>query len=354
MQDQPIQYLYIDFNSLIYQAFHEVSGSQENDDAWILETLIHRLDQMIHHHVRPSHGVYVCLDGVAPLAKMVQQRSRRYKGVLLDTAVRRILQQNGIQSSTKKHPSCHICPGTVFMAHLETRLRRYQRHCSVPLFIDGSNVPGEGEHKLLAHLRRLRCDESQQHCQVVIYSPDGDLFSLTLLTHKSHLYLMRIPDASSPLETPYTSRKLPYIYCCIDRLRSHFLHDLFGLSHHPQEVNERHLHSKIEDYNLLLMMVGNDVVPSLPYLKIRAGGLQSLLRLYQGQCEDDPTFHLFCIEDPSCLHLPSLQKLWEILALQEEASIRREWRKYQQDATGIVPMQRREQEANLSPVELFQ
>ena len=70
--------------------------------------------------LKPNNIVYIAFDGVAPVAKLEQQRSRRYKS----------LYQNNISKSifkdTKPDPwnTTAITPGTVFMSKLNETIRK--------------------------------------------------------------------------------------------------------------------------------------------------------------------------------------------------------------------------------------
>ena len=58
------------------------------------------------------------------------------------------------------------------------------------VIFSGCSDPGEGEHKLLVHIRNLPKDVAQRqtHC---IVGPDGDLIMLALSAHVKNVYLLR-------------------------------------------------------------------------------------------------------------------------------------------------------------------
>ena len=134
--------------------------------------------------IRPRKLLFVAIDGVAPRAKLNQQRSRRYR------------------TSAESHPqdwdSNVITPGTKFMQDLSDFLKRFiaeivattYKHLTV-IFSDWS-VPGEGEHKILEFMRQQRAqpgyDPNTKHC---MYGADADLIMLGLITHEAHFYNVR-------------------------------------------------------------------------------------------------------------------------------------------------------------------
>ena len=72
-----IDNLYLDFNGLVHSATHPSDRpAPPNDGARMLE-IFRQLDRVV-LAARPRKLVYLALDGVAPRAKMNQQRVRRF------------------------------------------------------------------------------------------------------------------------------------------------------------------------------------------------------------------------------------------------------------------------------------
>ena len=85
-----IDRLYIDMNGIIHGCSHNNDDSKNNDDddtetvsriseAEIFQNCCYYLDRIVRDIVQPQTLVYLAVDGVAPRAKLNQQRSRRYR-----------------------------------------------------------------------------------------------------------------------------------------------------------------------------------------------------------------------------------------------------------------------------------
>ena len=72
--------LYMDCNSILYDSFHSVSQKQPYHiiEKEILEKTSDKISYYI-EQVRPQHTIYIAFDGVAPFAKIEQQKTRRKK-----------------------------------------------------------------------------------------------------------------------------------------------------------------------------------------------------------------------------------------------------------------------------------
>lgn len=104
----------------------------------------------------PQKLIYLALDGVAPRAKMNQQRIRRFKTSRDKAdAIAELIEQGHKVPKDPFDSNC-ITPGTQFMTRLNTELTEYIkkkvaydiRWTSVTVIFSGSDVPGEGEHKI--------------------------------------------------------------------------------------------------------------------------------------------------------------------------------------------------------------
>jgi hypothetical protein len=71
-----ITHFYLDSNSIIYDVIHK--SKETPTDEYILQHVIHKIMEYI-KEISPTKLVYIAFDGVAPIAKLEQQRQRRYK-----------------------------------------------------------------------------------------------------------------------------------------------------------------------------------------------------------------------------------------------------------------------------------
>lgn len=257
-------FLYMDANSIIYQVYYDVLGKLEQqiqsttsiEDA-LYQGVFLEIKQYI-ETIKPSSMVYIAFDGVAPFAKMKQQRTRRFKSSYL----RHLNNKQELWNTT------NITVGTCFMnalkENLEKQFKATTMYSSLNIIIDSSDEEGEGEQKIMKHIRSL---DSKK--KIYIYGLDADLIILALrhIEYQPQLYLVR---------EMYKGKKLT----CVDipLLR------LFILKTMTEEKDVsviRNANEIIQDYVCLSFFLGNDFMPHFPSLCIRSNGIDILMRCYK-------------------------------------------------------------------------
>ena len=146
----PCDNLYIDGNSIIYDSYNALELCDNFEQALIQEIII-RLNALI-IKVSPKSRCFITFDGVAPLAKLKQQRVRRFKSEY----ERNIRKGLGISTPAKWNTNA-ITPGTKFMKKLSHELCDYYLHSPhkhINIVVSSSEEPGEGEHKIFAMVRK--------------------------------------------------------------------------------------------------------------------------------------------------------------------------------------------------------
>ena len=109
--------LYLDCNSIIYDVFNKMDFNNltENVAKSIINNVILKIEYYI-SIINPSKTVIIAFDGVAPRAKLDQQRSRRYKS-WYQNEINKMIYKNNKEDAWN---TTAITPGTKFMAELNT------------------------------------------------------------------------------------------------------------------------------------------------------------------------------------------------------------------------------------------
>jgi 5'-3' exonuclease len=269
-----VDHLYFDFNSIIYNVYYKNIEENKNQSNFLRN--IYKELKEICLIVNPKKTVYLFLDGPVPRAKMVQQRSRRYKSVQLDRLLKR---------ETTFNPSNNICPGTTFMWEMTKYLKQnfvnlkkeLEHHPDI--LMSDSNCFGEGEHKMMPLIRSMNPTES-----LCVMSPDNDLLSLLILTGKKNIDLLRILDPILKKLVRFTEDSSKFIFIKMDMIRSKFKESQEKNIHLFKDFHEENV---LLDLNFCLSLVGNDFVPVLPYMRIKSGGMNLLLSIYRTIINED-------------------------------------------------------------------
>jgi 5'-3' exoribonuclease 1 len=149
----------------------------------------------------------VAIDGVAPRAKMNQQRSRRFKAArdLEESRAQAVARGEDLPKDEVFDSNC-ITPGTKFMAEISENLKFLLRKRvkedpswqGLKVILSGHERPGEGEHKIVEFIRAMKLSSKAReagfvgpetrHCMAGL---DADLIMLALATHEPHFTLLR-------------------------------------------------------------------------------------------------------------------------------------------------------------------
>lgn len=236
-----IDNLYIDFNALIHESIRKDSYIPFTFTEAMIFGEIADYIQVLVSTAQPRKRIFIATDGVAPDAKAKQQRTRRYMGAYekIGTKIYRdsiagtatVLSEaelltsqhiaNGNdddQTLPPQNVKAAISPGTLFMDRLHSFLIAFVAKnvdseapgwVQPSVTISGWDMCGEGEHKIMAEIRRLRqleelaasradCSETsfseffphhESHC---ICGLDADIVLLGLGLHVHNVYVLRL------------------------------------------------------------------------------------------------------------------------------------------------------------------
>ena len=272
-----IDNLYLDCNSLIYDAVYKINPSDSNKNT--TDEIILHVIQNIKHHIsllKPTNSLLIAFDGVAPVAKLEQQRSRRFKSLYQNAITKSILKS----TTPDLWNTTAITPGTLFMKTLNTRVKEEFNDPSSfnleTIVFSGSDQYGEGEHKIFNYIRKNQNKHANKN--TVIYGLDADLIMLSInhLPIAPNIYLFRetphfIQSISSELE-PNENYILD-----IPKLAKVITFEM----NNGNELTTKQHNNRIYDYIFLCFFLGNDFMPHFPAINIRTGGIDKMIQAYK-------------------------------------------------------------------------
>ncbi|EPY31707.1 5'-3' exoribonuclease 2 [Strigomonas culicis] len=286
-KDKRLDNLYLDMNGLIHPCCHDTKPLPEPEsEAEMLARIFEQLDILV-KVARPQKCLILCIDGVAPRSKMNQQRSRRFRAVderfESDAINQRVSER--IQRDYKL-PRPHtrsrwdhnvITPSTPFMERVGAALEWFimkklnddpaWQHLLV--FLSDAHVPGEGEHKIMQYIRALRAQPGYDpHTSHAINGMDADLICLGLSTHEEHISIFR-----NQLTETFQGDPNRFCYFNLHTFREALREDFSAIEGGDFE-------RIIDDFIFLCFFVGNDFLPHVPLISIKAKGIELMLDHY--------------------------------------------------------------------------
>ena len=276
--------LFLDANSIIYDVIYENNETNEsknvNDNSTIYINVFNKILSII-NKLNPTI-TFVAFDGVVPLAKMKQQKQRRYKSYI----TKQILKKSSWNTNA-------ITPGTKFMNDLDDYLSsRFKENKQI--IFTGSKESGEGEQKIFEYIRNNAI--TMKNSNSIIYGLDADLIMLSLLhlTFNENIYLYRETKHFSYIKG--IDPQIDYLFS-MDEMATQINEVLNGLESSKKQ--------SIENYCFLCFLCGNDFLPHFPSINIRNNGVQYLLEVYKkinspnlvdGKTINWSAFNLLCAE----------------------------------------------------------
>ncbi|XP_072264021.1 5'-3' exoribonuclease 1 [Pyxicephalus adspersus] len=284
--------LYLDMNGIIHQCSHP-----NDDDVHfritedkIFADIFHYLE-VLFRIIKPRKVFFMAVDGVAPRAKMNQQRGRRFRSAKeAEEKIKKAVEKGEVLPTEARFDSNCITPGTEFMARLHEHLKYFvnmkistdKTWEGVRIYLSGHETPGEGEHKIMEFIRSEKAkpdhNPNTRHC---LYGLDADLIMLGLTSHEVHFSLLRE-------EVRFGGKKNQKRVSTPEETTFHLLHLSLMREYIGYEFSslknkisfEYDIERIIDDWILMGFLVGNDFIPHLPHLHINHDALPLLYRTY--------------------------------------------------------------------------
>jgi 5'-3' exoribonuclease 1 len=339
--------LFFDLNGLIHPCCEKARRESQQKNPEDLERKMalavrEKIEEII-TLVKPTEMVMLSVDGVAPFAKIHQQRTRRYKSFMIKKLRNKILEK--YEQETDEWDTNAISPGTPFMCRLMDSIAEFvpilEEKTGCRVVFSSSEEPGEGEHKILSYIKNHPAPEGSQ----VIYGLDADLIMLGLISNIRNILLFREAVHFGKVEEG------SFLFLNIDMLRKALIQEMnqYIEEECPDSYSEQG-NTLIGDYIYLCFMLGNDFIPHLPMLHIGLSGVQYLLGIYRDVVGDQKS-----ILDGDGKPRPAvLERLFDKMAGSEdemvanyyESSRRRKYR----DTPGQSPMEKELRKIDFLPL----
>ena len=332
-----INNFYLDSNSIIYDAVRNINFEEDlsqSTNTKIIGRVIQKIEEYI-STIKPDNLVMISFDGTPPIAKLEQQRNRRYKSWYQNEMSRDIFKKTKLDPFNTAEITC----GTPFMAELDKKIRNYfsnpKKYGVEKIVVSGSDESGEGESKIFNYLRSsytIKKDSTN-----IVYGLDADLIMLAInnLPVNNNIYLFR--------ETPEFIKSIDSSL----EPNENYLMDIPALAenitidmNNGLELTEEQRHKRLYDYIFICFFLGNDFMPHFPSINIRTGGVHKMLNAYKATIAANEN-----LTDGKNIIWKNVRKLVQHLSDLEEEHLKTEMKKRDRGEKQFIP--------NDTPEELY-
>jgi 5'-3' exonuclease len=280
--NKKIKYLMLDANCLLHPCVNHVIQKIKNNNVnnkhnytrvkveeEIWQLITNRIDEMI-NTLQPEI-LYIAIDGVVPISKILQQRQRRHKYYYDND----IASKNEICNDIYPISSIELTPGTDYMERIHLKMIEYLKKKKIKYIYSSYHEEGEGEHKILKYIKTNIKDNDA----IVIYGLDADLLFLALsamVTTKDtcgsgggaiDMYIMREKPVFQNKEVDLDdSTNTEYNYVEIKELYN--------------VISNTTINIPVPDFIVICYLIGNDFMPHLLTITFKKKGLDKLINAY--------------------------------------------------------------------------
>jgi 5'-3' exonuclease len=235
-----------------------------------IESLVKEFIEEVNPKYRRVVNLVVAMDGVAPFAKIVQQRTRRYKSAYsgakseFKEAKRRYKQDEFVPPPTG-FQSNSITPGTKMMEQFDNHMKLWITSDEAVNLAQNKIIfssylsRGEGEHKLFSFRRDGRYEPRNDKGIIGVYGLDADLIILNALSPEERVFLIRERGKYTRKNEGYGSHAG---ILDVDYFKEKLVEAMTGIED-VIEIDNENYYSYIRDFVLMTFFVGNDFLPHI-------------------------------------------------------------------------------------------
>lgn len=245
------------------------------------------------NHIRPQKRIYIAIDGVAPKAKMNNQRQRRYHSARANNSMNEFLTDElKTDQGVVSFKNNSITPGTEFMIDLiehikffiKRKIHEDENWKSIEVIFSGGDVPGEGEHKIMNWLRGWKQSKdysiNESHC---VYSLDADLIFLSMSLHLPKMIILREclkfdnKKVNAATKRHHEEQQMEILFINLIR-------EYMELEYEPLRNKFKHqydIERIIDDFIFISNFIGNDFLHKLYCMSTKKGNFDEIIEIFK-------------------------------------------------------------------------
>lgn len=271
-----IHHLFIDFNAFIFDILNKIENNPDERKKYEilskdeLETMLtNQIIDSLQNYVKqinPLISLGIFADGVVPMAKINTKRHatfwrtfyrKREMSIPLDED-----DKEEIKMEKPVFPRIMVGIISPFMIRLFDEI--YNKAIDnffgdLEITLSGVNFPGEGEHKIISHIRENSFEPGNK---IFIFSTDADMIFLSCLLPEHQMHMStRIEETPVIIDITKFALKLFTAFTAKHKIQIEFKKFIF-------------------DFVFLCFFVGNDYIQHLPGYIVEYDGIDILLSIY--------------------------------------------------------------------------
>ena len=269
-----------------------------------LKTLVEAFIEEVNPKYKRILNLVITMDGVAPFAKILQQRTRRYRAAMPTdeskvSAKPSFGKKKSYASKSRVPPppgwdTSSITPGTDFMDTFDRYIRDWLNEPEIKKLVQNKIIfssyrtRGEGEHKPFLYREEKMYSSTEEESRqskdrgiILSYGLDADIILLNLLHREKNVYIVREKEVKRNEKQPDVGNAFHGAIIDLDILRDGIVSDMtFIDKKRISQLSDNVYYSVIRDYVLMTFFLGNDFLPRILCFMNLDTSLNKFIELY--------------------------------------------------------------------------